>query len=162
MQHKDVFDLISILTEKEKEGLVNIINNRRKKRTLSNELIFFLLSQKKVPTKEQAVKAVYKTSSNYSEVAYCKLIQRAASDIIEMLNSSVSKDTDSFEEIDLKQIELYQKLALLQYIIGKKSSISSVIIIREQIIRLATELEFYQLLIEQLYQNGSFRNRKKN
>ena len=152
MQHKDVFELLFILTEKEKKALVSTIKRKTKKKTYSNELIFFLLSQKKLPTKEQVVKAVYKTGSYYSEEAYCKLVQRTASDIMEMLNASISKDTGSFEEIDLGQIEIYQKLALLQYIIGKKSIITSVIIIREQIMRLAIELELYQLLIEQLYQ----------
>ena len=149
MQHKEIYELLAILTDCERNNLVLIIKSNRAK--MLNDLVVFLLSQNELPTKEQVLKALYKKEKPNSESAYQRIITRAVSDILELLNYFIKKETKEFYEIDIAKIEIHQKSALLQFLVAKKSKITLIGTLRDEIIASATEFEFYPILIEQLY-----------
>ena len=149
MQHKEIYELLAILTDCERNNLVLIIKSNRAK--MLNDLVVFLLSQNELPTKEQVLKALYKKEKPNSESAYQRIITRAVSDILELLNYFIKKETKEFDEIDIAKIEIHQKSALLQFLVAKKSKITLIGTLRDEIIASATEFEFYPILIEQLY-----------
>ena len=152
MQHKTVFELLESLTDSEKGELVFVVNNKRRKGTYKNDLILYLLSQKKLPTKLDVYKALYKKKGEpYSEEAYQRLITRTASDVLECMTGFIQKTTLEFDEIDVIKIQILQKATLLHYLIGKKSKMALISSLREDIIKSASEYEFYPILIENLY-----------
>ena len=151
MQHKDVFELLGILNASEKERLAFVINSKRRKGTNTNDLILYLLSQTKLPSKQDVYNGLDKKGYPFTEEGYQRMIARAYSDVLDFLNDFIQKGTKEFEEIDTVKIQILQKATLLQFLIAKKSKISLVATLREEIIKSATEFEFYPLLIEQLY-----------
>ena len=151
MYHKELFEILNLLNEKEKAELELILFSKKKKDTFTNNFIKFLSDQKEIPGTEDIYRKVFKNKQPLSDSSFKKLVSRATTEVLNNINIMLINNTpEDLDEKEVIKLKILQKLSALEFLMAKGSRIKTTEVLRDEIIKLATEIRFYPVLIFQL------------